>query len=207
MSPLEGVAEDATKRSDSWLKRGEGFPLFFFAFLFFFVLRLRFIFSIIKVNNILFFWRLIVEATISVEEKLIGVLEEESQLLDDILSLQGAVRLCVKKRKWNELEKNLSELQAKGDRFSELDLMREELSAGKNLYTDSNIAVCSNAVRSKLVKSKIENQVLNEYVSTTRKFLQRVFDDALPESRNKIYDRYGRIVKNEASSLILNQVI
>lgn len=147
------------------------------------------------------------EATISVEEKLIGVLEEESQLLDDILSLQGAVRLCVKKRKWNELEKNLSELQAKGDRFSELDLMREELSAGKNLYTDSNIAVCSNAVRSKLVKSKIENQVLNEYVSTTRKFLQRVFDDALPESRNKIYDRYGRIVKNEASSLILNQVI
>ncbi len=147
------------------------------------------------------------EATISVEEKLIGVLEEESQLLDDILSLQGAVRLCVKKRKWNELEKNLSELQAKGDRFSELDLMREELSAGKNLYDDSNIAVCSNVVRSKLVKSKIENQVLNEYVSTTRKFLQRVFDDALPESRNKIYDRYGRIVKNEASSLILNQVI
>ena len=147
------------------------------------------------------------EATISVEEKLIGVLEEESQLLDDILSLQGAVRLCVKKRKWNELEKNLSELQTKGDRFSELDLMREKLSAEKNLYTDSNIAVCSNAVRSKLVKSKIENQVLNEYVSTTRKFLQRVFDDALPESRNKIYDRYGRIVKNEASSLILNQVI
>ena len=147
------------------------------------------------------------EATISVEEKLIGVLEEESQLLDDILSLQGAVRLCVKKRKWNELEKNLSELQAKGDRFSELDLMREKLSAEKNLYTDSNVAVCSNVVRSKLVKSKIENQVLNEYVSTTRKFLQRVFDDALPESRNKIYDRYGRIVKNEASSLILNQVI
>lgn len=147
------------------------------------------------------------EATISVEEKLIGVLEEESQLLDDILSLQGAVRLCVKKRKWNELEKNLSELQAKGDRFSELDLMREKLSAEKNLYTDSNVAVCSNVVRSKLVKSKIENQVLNEYVSTTRKFLQRVFDDALPESRNKIYDRYGRIVKKETRSLILNQVI
>lgn len=147
------------------------------------------------------------EATISVEEKLIGVLEEESQLLDDILSLQGAVRLCVKKRKWNELEKNLSELQTKGDRFSELDLMREKLSAEKNLYTDSNVAVCSNVVRSKLVKSKIENQVLNEYVSTTRKFLQRVFDDALPESRNKIYDRYGRIVKKETRSLILNQVI
>lgn len=147
------------------------------------------------------------EANVSVEEKLIGVLEEESQLLDDILSLQGVVRLCVKKRKWNELEKNLSELQTKGDRFSELDLMREKLSAEKNLYTDSNVAVCSNVVRSKLVKSKIENQVLNEYVSTTRKFLQRVFDDALPESRNKIYDRYGRIVKNEASSLILNQVI
>lgn len=147
------------------------------------------------------------EANVSVEEKLIGVLEEESQLLDDILSLQGVVRLCVKKRKWNELEKNLSELQAKGDRFSELDLMREKLSAEKNLYDDSNVAVCSNVVRSKLVKSKIENQVLNEYVSTTRKFLQRVFDDALPESRNKIYDRYGRIVKNEASSLILNQVI
>ena len=89
----------------------------------------------------------------------------------------------------------------------ETDIRREMFSAGKNLYTDSNIAVCSNAVRSKLVKSKIENQVLNEYVSTTRKFLQRVFDDALPESRNKIYDRYGRIVKNEASSLILNQVI
>lgn len=147
------------------------------------------------------------EANISVEEKLIGVLEEESQLLDDILSLQQAVRLCVKKRKWNELEKNLLELQAKGDRFSELDLMRERLSAGKNLYADSNVSVCSNAVRSKLVKSKIENQVLNEYVSTTRKFLQRVFDDALPESRNKIYDRYGRIVKKETCSLILNQVI
>lgn len=147
------------------------------------------------------------EANVSVEEKLIGVLEEESQLLDDILSLQGVVRLCVKKRKWNELEKNLSELQTKGDRFSELDLMREKLSAEKSLYTDSNVAVCSNVVRSKLVKSKIENQVLNEYVSTTRKFLQRVFDDALPESRNKIYDRYGRIVKKETRSLILNQVI
>lgn len=136
-----------------------------------------------------------------------NILENESQLLDEILTFQSKVRVSVKKRKWLELESSLSKLQRMSDDFVELDKKRENLCEKINPFGDEKLSFSTRNVRSKLTKSKIENKVLNEYISTTQTFLQRIFDDVLPSRKTFVYGQTGKIIKKEERSFILNQVI
>lgn len=136
-----------------------------------------------------------------------NILENESQLLDEILTFQSKVRVSVKKRKWLELESSLSKLQRMSDDFVELDKKRENLCEKINPFGDEKLSFSTRNVRSKLTKSKIENKVLNEYISTTQTFLQRIFDDVLPSRKAFVYGQTGKIIKKEERSFILNQVI
>lgn len=136
-----------------------------------------------------------------------NILENESQLLDEILTFQSKVRVSVKKRKWLELESSLSKLQRMSDDFVELDKKRENLCEKINPFGDEKLSFSTRNVRSKLTKSKIENKVLNEYISTTQTFLQRIFDDVLQSRKAFVYGQTGKIIKKEERSFILNQVI
>lgn len=143
----------------------------------------------------------------AVKQNLIDVLGKESLLLDDILSQQVVVHNCVTKRNWLELESTMTKLQKMSDDFVELENQRVALSEKMNIFQDPDFTPVLNTVRNKLNKSKIENHVLNEYISTTKNFLQGIFDEALPQRRNTLYSRFGKIVKPELQSVVLNQVI
>lgn len=144
---------------------------------------------------------------IQAKKELAAVLADEDCLLDGILSEQAVVHRCVKQRSWAELESSLAKLDVMSGRFSELEKERERLSAGFDVMRDSDFSRAVGSVRSKLLKSKIENSVLNEYISTTKTFLQQVFDEVLPQRRNVLYGKSGKLIKNEAHSVIVNQVI
>ena len=147
------------------------------------------------------------EKLIENKKALIQVMEAENQLLDKILDLQNVLHQVVRDKNWENLNKNLDNLQVLSDQFVELEEKREILSVEINISQDQEISPVLTQVRGKLQKSKIENHALNEYITTTRKFLQGVFDSVVPQRRNIVYSDKGQIVRPELKSLIINKVL
>ena len=141
-----------------------------------------------------------------VKTELSVLLKNESALLDKIICDQKTLHECVLKRQWLLLEESLSKLNEMSETFAQLDKKREELSAGFN-KGDFELSSLKAEVKSKLLKSKLENRVLSEYIVTTRQFLQGVFDDVLPERRNVTYTRYGKLIKPELHNVVVDQII
>ena len=144
---------------------------------------------------------------IETKQKLIAVMQQESDLLDVILEQQTILHECVTQKNWLHLESCMANLQVLSDRFVELETQRTDLGKDIVLAGDSDIAPVLTTVRGKLQKSKIENHALNEYIRTTRKFLQGVFDSVVPQRRNTLYSRNGKLVRPELTSVVLNQVM
>ena len=147
------------------------------------------------------------EKLIAHKENLVSVMQEENELLDRILEQQTLLHNCVKEKDWEQLNRNIENLQSLSDKFVELEEKRMALSADVDMARDAEISPVLSEVRGKLQKSKVENKVLNEYISTTRKFLQGVFDSVVPQRRNVLYSNKGQIVKPEPCSVVLNQMI
>lgn len=143
---------------------------------------------------------------IEAKQELIAVMQKENKLLDIILEQQSALHECVAKKDWAHLEDAMTNLQALSDEFVELEDARTALSGDAALASDADCAPVLSEVRGKLQKSKIENHALNEYIKTTRKFLQGVFDSVVPQRRNTLYSRTGKIVRPELSGVTLNRV-
>lgn len=141
------------------------------------------------------------------KENLVSVMQEESALLDKILEQQTVLHDCVKDKDWEMLNRNIENLQTLSDQFVELEEKRMALSDHIDMASDETISPVLSEVRGKLQKSKVENKVLNEYISTTRKFLQGVFDSVVPQRRNVLYSNKGQVVKPELSSIVLNQMV
>ena len=149
-----------------------------------------------------------IERTI-IEQKqnLVSVMQEENALLDKILEQQTILHDCVREKDWEKLNANIENLQDLSDRFVELEEKRMALSEHVDMASDTEISPVLSEVRGKLQKSKVENKVLNEYISTTRKFLQGVFDSVVPQRRNVLYSNKGEIVKPELNSIVLDRMI
>ena len=147
------------------------------------------------------------QTIIESKQNLVSVMQEENALLDKILEQQTLLHNCVKEKDWDSLNKNIENLQTLSDQFVELEEKRMALSEHVDMASDETISPVLSEVRGKLQKSKVENKVLNEYISTTRKFLQGVFDSVVPQRRNVLYSNKGQIVKPELSSVVLNQMI
>lgn len=141
------------------------------------------------------------------KKSLIQVMEEENELLDKILELQTFLHQLVRDKNWENLNRSLDNLQILSDQFVELEEKRELLSAKINISQDTEISPVLTQVRGKLQKSKIENHALNEYITTTRKFLQGVFDSVVPQRRNIVYSSKGEIVRPELKSLVIDQIL
>ena len=144
---------------------------------------------------------------IKTKQELIAVMQQENELLDVILEQQTVLHECVTGKDWMRLESCMANLQVLSDKFVELESERTALSENVSMASDRDIAPVLTEVRGKLQKSKIENHALNEYIKTTRRFLQGVFDSVVPQRRNTLYSRTGAIVRPELSSVVLNQMM
>ncbi|HIW36861.1 MAG TPA: hypothetical protein IAA30_07755 [Candidatus Treponema faecavium] len=148
----------------------------------------------------------------------------QSALLDEILAAQRQVRVSVTEKQWTDLDSILYHMGELAESFCELEHTRisscAALSGEQNDSGDVFAAVRSlsdanrNAilkifaeVRSKLSKSKIENESLNAYIRVAREFLQGIFDKVIPERRNTVYSNTGSLVKSRPECLVLDAVI
>ncbi len=131
------------------------------------------------------------------------VLVSENKLISDVLCRQQALRDAVNNKDWTALMDAAGDVNEMMDAFNELDKEREELALG-GLQEDAETYGLLAEIRGKLVKSRIENKSLADYISITREFVKGIIDTAVPQSRNRLYSRNGYVVQPQPESVVVN---
>lgn len=135
--------------------------------------------------------------------RVIEVLNEQNSILDVVLQKQQELRNSVNEKNWTNLMTVISEINLSMDKFNKLDEEREEITTAEDVSNSEYKRILS-TVRGKLVKSRTENKVLSEYINITKGFVQSIIDNALPQSRNKLYSRNGNIIQSQPQSVVVN---
>ena len=138
-----------------------------------------------------------------VNTRIIEVLNEQNSILDVVLTKQQELRNSVNEKNWTNLMTVISEINLSMDKFNKLDEEREEITTAEDVANSEYKRILS-TVRGKLVKSRTENKVLSEYINITKGFVQSIIDNALPQSRNKLYSRNGNIIQSQPQSVVVN---
>lgn len=139
----------------------------------------------------------------NVNTRIIEVLNEQNSILDVVLAKQQELRNSVNEKNWTNLMTVISEINLSMDKFNKLDEEREEITTAEDVANIEYKRILS-TVRGKLVKSRTENKVLSEYINITKGFVQSIIDNALPQSRNKLYSRNGNIIQSQPQSVVVN---
>ncbi|MEE1059588.1 MAG: hypothetical protein U0K92_09425 [Treponema sp.] len=139
----------------------------------------------------------------NVNTRIIEVLNEQNSILDVVLTKQQELRNSVNEKNWTNLMTVISEINLSMDKFNKLDEEREEITTAEDVANIEYKRILS-TVRGKLVKSRTENKVLSEYINITKGFVQSIIDNALPQSRNKLYSRNGNIIQSQPQSVVVN---
>lgn len=139
----------------------------------------------------------------NVNTRIIEVLNEQNTILDVVLTKQQDLRNSVNEKNWTNLMTVISEINLSMDKFNKLDEEREEITTAEDVANSEYKRILS-IVRGKLVKSRTENKVLSEYINITKGFVQSIIDNALPQSRNKLYSRNGNIIQSQPQSVVVN---
>jgi hypothetical protein len=132
------------------------------------------------------------------------ILVRENDLLDELLIKQAALREALHDKRWDNLIETISSINMLADDFKEAESQRELLEAEETEEEKKAAMPLLAQVRGKLVRSKIENQVQQDYLTIVRGFIQGVLDEVVPQGRNKIYSRSGKIVHSRPSSVVVN---
>lgn len=140
------------------------------------------------------------------KNEIMQLLNAENALLDLVLTSQAALHNCVKDKNWTDLEKIIWKLNIQTSDFQKLESQREEICEGINISQVADFAPVLKSVRGKLLKSKAENSALSDYIKATQKFLNGIFDEAIPARKNITYGRGGLVRKAQMKSLVLNQL-
>lgn len=139
-------------------------------------------------------------------EEFESVLDKEAKVLTELADKQVAVKQSVIDRDWDNLVVLISDVNRLSDVFKEIDVKRDQLQKSLDENTLKNYYSQLGSLRSQLLKCKVENRVITDYVNIAKTFIQEVVEKALPQSRNKNYSRNGKIVQPQPLSVVVNQL-
>ena len=139
-------------------------------------------------------------------EEFESVLDKEAKVLTELADKQVAVKQSVIDRDWENLVVLISDVNRLSDAFKEIDVKRDQLQNSLDENTLKNYYSQLGSLRSQLLKCKVENRVITDYVNIAKTFIQEVVEKALPQSRNKNYSRNGKIVQPQPLSVVVNQL-
>ncbi|MDE5775298.1 MAG: hypothetical protein K2H67_00265 [Treponemataceae bacterium] len=135
--------------------------------------------------------------------ELAALLEQEIALVEKILECQASVYSTVKEKNWVNLERDIDCLNELSSQFSAMEAKRDSLIAKNGEDSRELLA----KLRSRLLKSKVQNFALNTYIETMQNFVRGVLENAVPQRRNVLYSREGKILKPEPQSVVLNKIL
>ncbi len=132
------------------------------------------------------------------------VLAEEENLLDRLTEKQQMLRKAITEKDWESLVGHINEVNLISDSFQKFDIRRDEIQ--NQLKTDELKPHFERLgrLRTKLLKCKVENQVISNYVNVTKDFIAEVVEKALPQTRNKNYTKYGTVTQPQPASVLVD---
>ena len=145
----------------------------------------------------------------------------QNSLLEKIYEKQKIVRNSVVKKDWETLQKTIDIITPMSQEFNDLETTRVSISLKitdnaddiynlvKKVPTDMKIPLITSfqTMKRALLASKIENNAISEYVRVTQDFMQKVFDEVLPQRRTKVYSSKGEVIKHIPTSVILDTIV
>ncbi len=132
------------------------------------------------------------------------ILKNEDKLLDELTEKQKEMRKTLLEKNWDALVKVMSSVNALSENFRELDSRRDEIQQQLKSEELKEYLQSLSTMRSKLLKCKVENQVISNYVTVTRQFIADVVEKALPQTRNKNYTKTGALTQPQTSSVLVD---
>ncbi|MGP1588009.1 MAG: hypothetical protein ACTTHG_06655 [Treponemataceae bacterium] len=155
--------------------------------------------------------------------EIFSLLKLENEMLDVLSESQNTIRNSVVGKNWDSLESSITKINELTVRFALVDeklkTLMKKLCIGSNSdfykmaakiddkILSQNLSSLYTDVKRKLIKSKIENKALFDYVKITNNFVQGIFDKVLPQRKNVLYSKNGTLVKNNPNSIVLNAVM
>ncbi len=132
------------------------------------------------------------------------LLKTEESILDNLSEKQIVLRKAIIDKDWTVLVDLISEVNNLSETFQTADTRRDEIQ--NQLKTDELKPYLEklSVLRTKLLKCKVENQVISNYVNVTRQFISEVVEKALPQTRNKNYTKFGTITQPQTSSVLVD---
>ena len=120
-----------------------------------------------------------------------NILEKENGVLDQVLAEQAKIRIAVTKKDWVGLQTSTDKIQKLTDEFVDLENKKELTIADTAFAQTPETAEATGQVRSKLIKSKVD---------------QGVLDNVVPQRRNTLYSRKGTLVTPRPESVVIDQL-
>lgn len=134
----------------------------------------------------------------------IDILDEEEKVLDSMTEKQKLLRASVTEKNWESLLSIISEINLLSDLFQKIDAERDVIQSNATTKELKPYFEQLGRLRSKLLKCKLENKALGEYVNTACGFIKEFVEKALPQSRSRVYSRNGQIVQPQPQSVVVN---
>lgn len=132
------------------------------------------------------------------------LLKNENDILEELSAKQKTLRKVLTEKNWDTLLDLMSEVNMLSDNFQKFDARRDEI---QNQLSENDLAGFNDALsslRNKLLRCKVENQVIANYVTTTRQFIASVVQEAVPQIRNKNYNRHGEVLQPQPASVLVD---
>ena len=132
------------------------------------------------------------------------VLAEEENLLDCLADKQKMLRKAITDKDWESLTGHINEVNLISDSFHTFDIRRDKLQEQLKTEEIKPYFERLGRLRTKLLKCKVENQVISNYVNVTREFIAEVVEKALPQTRNKNYTKNGTVTQPKPASVLVD---
>ena len=132
------------------------------------------------------------------------VLKNENEVLTDLLEKQKELRTVLTDKNWDSLMSLMNNVNGLSESFQKFDLRRDEIQSQLSIGDIKAFEKPLATLREKLLKCKVQNQVISNYVNTTKQFIASVIQEAVPHVGNKNYTRKGQITQPKAESVLVD---
>lgn len=108
------------------------------------------------------------------------ILNKQDNILDSLAKKQLILRKSILEKDWDVLKSLIIEVNKLSDSFIQLDEEREQIMAKMQAEELKSYYGKLSELRTKLLKCKVENQVISNYVNVTREFISEVLEKVIP---------------------------
>jgi hypothetical protein len=149
------------------------------------------------------------------------ILLKESELVQNITSLQNGIHEAVTSRNWTDLEGNFAALNKIKAEINALESEREQIFTeitGKtgefSFYAfaaqlptaqRTELTEIYRSLKFETLRVRMSGEALMNYITEVRVVLAGFFEVAFPDRSGKIYTPYGRSVSHDMRSMVLNR--